>query len=172
LTVRLDEDAVKAILASEQALWFVRNFTFVEFSHKERQDLIRRSLERLAGMAKPGARIIVLLENVRKLGNNPNERYLKGLYNEFIRRRCERIANLIYLDVNSATSIDWLWDDRFHMHRQGYYELAQSVIKLIEAARTPVPTPQVMPPINVFVGQSCPVISTELFGHRRQNSKN
>ena len=141
LTVRLDEDAVKAILASEQALWFVRNFNFEEFSHEQRQDLVRRSLERLAGMAKPGAKIIVLLENVRKLENNPNERYLRGLYNEFIKRQCERIDNLTYLDVNSATSIDWLWDDGFHMHRQGYYELGQSLIKLIEVPPKPVPTP-------------------------------
>src|SRR5262249_23746410 len=134
LTVRLDEDAVRAILASAEGLWFVRNFTFVEYSHEERQDLVRRSLERLAGMAKPGARIIVLLENVRKLENNPDERYLRGLYNEFLKRLCERIGKLTYLDVNSATSLDWLWDDGFHMHRQGYYELAQSLIKLIEAA--------------------------------------
>jgi len=178
LTVRLDEDAVKAILASGEALWFVRNFAFVELSHDQRQDLVRRSLERLAGMAKPGARIIVLLENVRKLENNPNEHYLRGLYNESIKRQCERIDNLTYLDVNSATSIDWLWDDGFHMHRQGYYELAQSVIKLIEAARTPVPmpqsvpVPQSMPPIKVFVGQSRPVISTRFFGQQRQKPKN
>jgi FkbH-like protein len=131
LTVRFDEDAVKAILASDQALWFVRNFNFVEFSHDERQDLVRRSLERLAGMAKPGARVIVLLENLRKLENNPNELYLRGLYNELIKQQCERIDNLTYLDVNAVTRIDWLWDDGFHMHRQGYYELAQSVRELL-----------------------------------------
>jgi FkbH-like protein len=135
LMVRFDEDAVKAILASEQALWFVRNFTFVEISHKQRQELVRLSLERLAGMAKPGAKIIILLENVRKLDNNPNERYLRELYNDFIKQQCERIDNLTHLDVNSVTSIDWLWDDGFHMHRQGYYELAQSVTELIEAGR-------------------------------------
>jgi FkbH-like protein len=172
LTVRFDEDAVKAILASDQALWFVRNFTFVELSHDQRQDLVRRSLERLAGMAKPGARIIVMLENVRKLESNPNERYLRGLYNDFIKRQCERIDNLTCLDTNSATSIDLLWDDGFHMHRQGYYELAQSVIKLIEAAPRPDPMPQVMPPFNVFVGQSLPVVSTGFFGQQRPKPKN
>jgi FkbH-like protein len=174
LTVRFDEDAVKAILASEQALWFVRNFTFVDFSHDERQDLIRRSLERLADMAKPGARIIVMLENRRKLETNPNEHHLRGLYNEFIRRQCERIAKLTCLDVNSATSLDWLWDDGFHMHRRGYYELAQSVIKLIEAASSPapVPTPQPMPPIKIVAGKSWPVISTGLFGRPRPKPKN
>ncbi len=124
---------MKAILASEQALWFVRNFNFLELSHDQRQDLVRLSLERLAGMAKPGARIIVLLENVSKLENNPNELFLRGLYNELIRDQCERIDNLTYLDVNSASSIEWLWDDGFHMHRQGYYELAQSVMRLIES---------------------------------------
>jgi hypothetical protein len=134
LMVRLDED-VKAILASEQALWFVRNFNFVEFSHAERQDLVRRSLERLAGLAKPEAMIIVLLENVRKLDSNPNERYLRELYNESIKQQCAGIDNLTNLDVNSATSIDWLWDDGFHIHRQGYYELAQSVTELIDAGR-------------------------------------
>jgi FkbH-like protein len=168
LMVRLDEDAVKAILASELALWFVRNFTFVEFSHDERQDLVRRSLERLAGMAKPGARIIVLLENLRKLEENPNERYLRGLYNEFIKQQCEKLHNLTYLDVNTATSIDWLWDDGFHMHRQGYFELAQAVRKLVEAARPPVrilhsptPIPQLMKPVYVLAGLPSPAIPTE-----------
>jgi FkbH-like protein len=136
LMVRLDEDAVKAILASDQALWFVRNFTFVEFAHEQRQDLIRLSLERLACMLKPGAKVIVLLENVRKLDQNPNERYLRDLYNGFIKRQCEENDRLIFLDINTATSIDWLWDDGFHMHRQGYYELAQSAKKLIEELRT------------------------------------
>jgi hypothetical protein len=133
LIVRLDYDAVKAILASEQALWFVRNFNFVEFSHKQRLELVWRSLERLAGLVKPGSRIIILLENVRKLDNNPNERHLRELYNEFIKQQCEEIDKLTYLDVNSATSIDWLWDDGFHMHRQGYYELAKSLTELLEA---------------------------------------
>jgi FkbH-like protein len=172
LTFRLDVDAVKAILASEHALWFERNFTYVDFSHEQRQDLVRQSLERLAGMAKPGARIVVLLENVRKLEHNPDERYLRGLFNEFIRRQCDRIDHLTNLDVNSATSIDWLWDDGFHMHRQGYFELAQSVIKLIEPARTPEPVPQSVPPIKVIVGQFRPVIPTKLFGRQRQKPKN
>jgi FkbH-like protein len=186
LTVRFDQDALTAILASGQAIWFVRNFNFEELSHDQRQDLIRRSLERLAGMAKPGARVIVLLENVRKLENNPDELYLRGLYNDFLKRQCQRIANLTYLDVNSATSIDWLWDDGFHMHRQGYYELAQAVKKLMEMPRTPVPSPQSvpvplsvpiprsvpkppsMPPIKVLGGSSWPEISTRFFGQQRQ----
>ena len=112
-----------------------------------------------------------MLENVRKLENNPNEHYLRGLYNEFIKRQCERIDHLTYLDVNSATSIDRLWDDGFHMHRQGYHELSQSVIKLIEAAPTPVPVPQPMPPIVVSGGHSWPVISPRFFGQQRQKPK-
>jgi FkbH-like protein len=172
LMVRLDEDSVTAILASGQGLWFVRNFNFVELSHEQRQDLIRRSLERLAGMAKPGARIIVLLENVRKLESNPNEHDLRKLYNEFIQQECARIDHLTCLDVNLATSIDWVWDDGFHMHRQGYYELAQSVVKLVEARGTAAPTPKSMPPIKVFGGQSVPAMSTGLFGPHRRKPKN
>lgn len=136
LTIRLDEDAVKAILASDQALWFVRNFAFVELAHEQRQELVRLSLERLAGLLRPGARVIVLLENVRKLDQNPSERYLRELYNDFIKRQCEANDRLTFLDINTATSIDWLWDDGFHMHRQGYYELAQSAKKLIEGPGT------------------------------------
>jgi len=175
LTVRLDEDAVKAILASDLAIWFVRNFNFVEFSHDQRQDLVRQSLKRLAGMAKPGARIIVMLENVRKLENNPDERYLRGLYNELITQQCERIDNLTYLDVNTATSIDWLWDDGFHMHRQGYYELAQSVRELIEATRRGVPirhTPAPLPPVMTYP-YGCPGLSlpTESFGQQLPKPK-
>jgi hypothetical protein len=129
-------------------------------------------------MAKPGARVIVLLENVRKLENNPNEHYLRGLYNDFLKRQCEKIAHLTHLDVNSVTSIDWLWDDGFHMDRQGYYELAQAVIKLIQAGRAPVPlppsvpTPPSMPPVKIVSGHSWPVMSTGLFGRQRPKPKN
>ncbi len=132
LTIRFDEDAVKAIFASDQALWFVRNFAFVELAHEQRQELVRLSLQRLARMLRPGIRVIVLLENVRKLDQNPSERSLREFYNDFIKRQCEENERLTFLDINTATSIDWLWDDGFHMHRQGYYELAQSARKLIQ----------------------------------------
>ncbi|WP_157447866.1 hypothetical protein [Paraburkholderia ginsengiterrae] len=29
--------------------------------------------------------------------------------------------------MNTVTSIDWLFDDGFHMRREGYYQLAQAV---------------------------------------------
>jgi FkbH-like protein len=131
LMVRFDEDAVTDILKSDRALWFVRNFSFVEYSHEQRNDLIHRCLARLSGDVKPGARIIVLLENVRKLENNENERFLRGLYNDFIRRECQALADLTYIDVNAVTNIEWLFDDGFHMSRQGYHELAQAVIGVV-----------------------------------------
>lgn len=134
LTVRLDEDAVKAILASDQALWFVRHFSFVAFAHEQRQDLIRRSLERLAGWLKPGAKVIILLENIRKLEQNPVERDLRQLYNDFVKQRCKENSRLDFLDINADTHVDWLWDDGFHMDRHGYYELAQSVKRMVQPA--------------------------------------
>ncbi len=139
LMVRFDEDALRAMLASEQAIWFVRHFSFVELSQDERHALVGRSLVRLSSMAKPSSRIIILLENVRKLENNPGERHLRDLYNEFVKRQCKRLDNLTYLDVNAVISLDWLWDDGFHMHRQGYYELAQAVTEIIEVSRSYVP---------------------------------
>jgi FkbH-like protein len=168
LTFRLDEEALKALLASDQALWFVRNLNFVEFSNDERQDLVRRSLVRLSAMTKPGAKIIVLLENVRKLAHNTNELYHRGLYNDLIKQQCEALENLTNLDVNTATSVEYLWDDGFHMHRQGYYELAQAVRGLLEGTVTPVPIPraptpipQLMAPVYVFAGLPGPSIPTE-----------
>jgi FkbH-like protein len=132
LIARFDEDAVKAILSSDRAMWFVRNFTYMDYSHEERNGLIRLSLDRLASSARTGAKIIVLLENTRKLENNPNERFLRTLYNEFIMNECARIDKLHYVDVNSATNIQWLYDDGFHMSRQGYFELAQAVKQIID----------------------------------------
>jgi hypothetical protein len=114
---------------------------------------------------KPGARVIVLLEHVRKLENRPEEFHLRTLYNNFIKGLCGKTRNLTYLDVNTATHIDWLWDDAFHMHRQGYYELAQAVRKMIEDARTPDPTLSFLTPIApiyVLGGQSWQGMSTDL----------
>lgn len=130
LMVRFDEDAVTAILRSDQAMWFVRNFSFVEFSHQARNDLVSQCLDRLASWTKPDAKIIVLLENTRKLEENPNELYLRNLFNEFLVAECRRIDKLHSIDVNSATDIQWLHDDGFHMHRQGYFELALAVRQL------------------------------------------
>ncbi len=133
LMVRLDEDAVTGLLRSDRGLWFVRNFSFVEYAHAERNELIRRCLERLSGTVKPGCKIVVLLENTRKLENNHDERRLRELYNDFIVGECHRLPNLTDVDVNTVTNIDWLFDDGFHMSRQGYYELAQAVNAVVDA---------------------------------------
>ena len=78
LIVRFDEDAVKQILASDQALWFVRSYAYVEFSHEERQALIQRSLQRLCDLSPDGCKVIALLENTRKLENYPGETHLRS----------------------------------------------------------------------------------------------
>lgn len=127
LFVRFDEDAVRQILASDQGLWFVRNFGFVELAHEQRQDLVRRSLQQLARLIGPAGQVIVILENTRKLDDNPNERHLRELYNQFILAECAVTEKLVAIDINAVTNIDWLFDDGFHMSRQGYFELAQAV---------------------------------------------
>jgi FkbH-like protein len=127
LFVRLDEDAVKAILASDRALWFIRNFAYVELAHEQRQELIRRALQQLAHLAKPGGKVIVILENTRKLETNPNEKALRDLYNRFVIDEARAIDGLEWIDINTVTNRDWLFDDGFHMSRQGYFELAEAV---------------------------------------------
>lgn len=127
LTARFDEDAVTQILASDRGLWFVRNFGFVEFSHEQRQELVRLSLQRLAELTPSDCPVIVLLENTRKLEANPNERALREHYNQFIVNQSQAIDKVQHIDINTATSIDWLFDDGFHMSRQGYFQLAQAV---------------------------------------------
>lgn len=127
LTVRFDEDAVTQILASDRGLWFVRNFGFLEFSHEQRQELVRLSLVRLAELTQPGCPVIVLLENTRKLEANPNEKALREIYNQFLVDQSRAIDRVECIDVNAVTKVDWLFDDGFHMSRQGYFELAQAV---------------------------------------------
>jgi FkbH-like protein len=135
LTVRLDEDAVRDILKSELALWFVRNFNFVPSSNEERHEIIRMVLHTLSSWIKPGAKIVVLLENTRKLENNPDEKALRQRYNAFIVDMCKALDNLTYIDVNAVTGIEWLFDDGFHMRREGYYELAQAVTGVLDESR-------------------------------------
>lgn len=132
LMVRFDEDAVRAILASDRALWFVRNFAFMPLSHQERNALIERAVLGLRAIIKPGARILVMLENVRKLEGKQNELFLHGLYNDFVTGLCARDAALMPLDVNAVTNVDWLFDDGFHLHRQGYLELAEAVRDILD----------------------------------------
>ncbi|SIO12063.1 hypothetical protein [Paraburkholderia phenazinium] len=135
LTVRLDEDAVRDILKSELALWFVRNFNFVPSSNEERHEIIRMVLHTLSSWIKPGAKIVVLLENTRKLESNPDEKALRQRYNAFIVDMCKALDNLTYIDVNAVTGIEWLFDDGFHMRREGYYELAQAVTGVLDESR-------------------------------------
>jgi FkbH-like protein len=132
LTVRFDEDAVRDMLKSDLGLWFVRNFNFVPSSNEERTDIIRMTLQKLSSWAKPGAKIVVLLENTRKLDNNPDERGHRLRYNAFVVEMCKTLDNLTYVDVNAVTSIDWLFDDGFHMRREGYFELAQAVTRVFD----------------------------------------
>lgn len=131
LMIRLDEDAVTAILRSERALWFIRNFSFVQLSHQERNDLVRRSLWRLAERTPPGCKIVVLLENLRKQESNPNARHLRTLYNALIEEVCSASHKFTALDINAVTSEEFVFDDGFHMKRQGYFELAQAVKNVI-----------------------------------------
>jgi hypothetical protein len=134
LMVRFDEDAVRDILKSDMALWFVRNFNFVPLSNEERHDLVRRALHEIASWVKPGAKVLVLLENTRKLENNPDERELRQRYNQLIIDIAQALDNVTYVDINRVTNADWLFDDGFHMHRQGYYELAQAVTQVFSEA--------------------------------------
>ncbi|MEQ5840076.1 hypothetical protein N0A02_11625 [Paraburkholderia acidicola] len=135
LTVRFDEDAVRDILKSNLALWFVRNFNFVLSTSEERNEIIRLVLQKLASWARPSTRIVVLLENIRKLDNKPDERGHRQRYNEFIVNTCETLDNLTYVDVNAVTRVDWLFDDGFHMRREGYYELAQAITRVFDDSR-------------------------------------
>jgi len=130
--VRFDEDAVRAILASDRGLWFVRNFAFVSLTHEQRAALIEHALKALRAMMKPGGQVIVMLENVRKLEGNENELHLRGLYNDFVKRLCEGDDAMVPLDVNAVTNVEWLFDDGFHMHRQGYFELAEAVRAIVD----------------------------------------
>jgi len=131
LVVRFDHDALRKMLASDQAIWFVRNFSYVQLSHDERCDLVRRAASGIAAMARPDTKIIFLLENMRKLDNYPGEPRLRTLYNALAKTICAGIPNMTWLDVNAVTNSEWLYDDGFHMHRQGYHELAQAVRNII-----------------------------------------
>jgi hypothetical protein len=115
--------------------WFVRNFNFVPSTNEERQEIIRLALNQLSSWAKPGAKIVVLMENTRKLENNPDEKDLRQRYNNFIVSMGKALDNLTYIDINTVTRIDWLFDDGFHMRREGYYELAQAVTRVFDSGQ-------------------------------------
>ncbi|MDB5580037.1 MAG: hypothetical protein JWR80_5213 [Bradyrhizobium sp.] len=132
LVVRFDEDAVKSILRGDRALWFVRNFHFVEYSHAERQDLVRASLQWLSENSREECKIIVLLENIRRLDKYPDEIFHRASYNEFVTDQADKIAKVRFVDVNRVTNEKWLFDDGFHMKRQGYHELAAAINEVID----------------------------------------
>jgi lysophospholipase L1-like esterase len=113
----------------------VRNFNFVPSTNEERQEIIRLALNQLSSWAKPGAKIVVLMENTRKLENNPDEKDLRQRYNNFIVSMGKALDNLTYIDINTVTRIDWLFDDGFHMRREGYYELAQAVTRVFDSGQ-------------------------------------
>lgn len=133
LVVRFDEDAVKSILEGDRGLWFVRNFHFKEYSHAERQDLVRAALKWLSENSKEGCKIIVLLENTRRLEMYPDEVFHRTSYNNLITGLATDMVKLRLVDINHATSDKWLFDDGFHMKRQGYYELASAINEVIDA---------------------------------------
>lgn len=127
LMVRLDEDAVRQILQSDRGLWFIRNFTFVELSHSQRLDLVFKSLAWLAAHSPAACKVIVILENVRNLAKYPDEIGHRTAYNRFITHDCAIIRKVESIDINAVTDGRWLFDDGFHMSRQGYFELARAV---------------------------------------------
>jgi len=131
LIARFEEGALRKILASDQAIEFVRSMSFMPFSHDERCDLVRRALWRLAERTPSGCKIIVLTENTRKHETKPNPLKLRRLYNELISGICAASEKFALLDIDKVTSEQWVWEDGFHMHRQGYFELAQAVKAIV-----------------------------------------
>jgi FkbH-like protein len=143
LIARFDEDALRKLLSSDQAIWFARTMTFQHFSHDERSDLVRRALWRLAERTPAGCKIIVLTENTRKQEHLPNPLKLRRLYNELVADVCPASDKFVLLDIDQVTSEEWIWDDGFHMHRQGYFELAQAVKAIV--CPTPEPHSPTLP---------------------------
>ena len=128
--LRLDEDAVLQILRSDRGLWFIRNFAYVEFSHEERQNLIRAFLEKLSALVPGHGRIIVILETAQT-GKISDRSSARTLYNDFIVGLSNLMPNVQCIDIYQVANEKWVFDDGFHMSRQGYFELARAVRELV-----------------------------------------
>lgn len=126
LIVRFHEDTLKTILKSDSAIWFVRNFSHILYEFEERLELIRLCLETISRRTKPGARVVIISENIRRMDNR-DEAGRRKRYNEYIENVCSQIPKLRYIELNQVTKEDWIFDG-WHMTRQGYLELAAAVM--------------------------------------------
>ncbi len=92
LILRFHEDTLKDILKSERAIWFVRNFSHIEFEFEERLEKVRLSIETIARRSKNGAKVIILSENVRKMDHNRGEADRRSRYNQHVEKVCREIV--------------------------------------------------------------------------------
>lgn len=129
LILRFHEDTLKDILKSDRAIWFVRNFSHIEFDFDQRLEKVRLSLETIARRSKVGAKIVIVSENVRRMDHNRAEADRRTRYNGHIEKVCREIPKAFYVDVNKVTNAEWIIDG-WHMTRQGYLELAKEVMAL------------------------------------------
>lgn len=136
LTVRFHLETLKEILKSERAVWFVRTFAHVNYTFEERLANMRLSVETIARRSKEQAKVVLLLENLRRMDHNPGEAERRARYNAFVHKMAAQIPKLRLIDVNATTNPQWIIDG-WHMTRQGYLELARQVMKFADEQNHP-----------------------------------
>jgi FkbH-like protein len=148
--VRIAEFNVRRLLKQE-GLWFVRHFTHVKLTFRQRFDLIRQSLDHItAATGKnavhfslgantrglPGRTSAILKHKIpgsREIGDNVVQARLA--YNAFLREYCESHDKCVFVDVESILAPDDIIgrdkvSGKFfadHFTRRGYLKIAKFI---------------------------------------------
>ena len=124
---RLHPESLKALLASDDGVWFVRNCTYLDTSLEERLKYVVACVDSVAQYVNPKTKILLVGTKLCEQIDNQSELKKKQHYNQTIQLVARERENVEIIDVDKSVS-DELVMDSVHFHRQGYLQIAQAII--------------------------------------------
>ena len=130
LILKMNNKALERLIWKGPA-WFESNFEVLEVDDDRRLEMTLASFDRIAGMARPGARVFCL-GSYSIVPKKEARVARKRRYSEVVREYCSRHPELFtYVDVNTIVSPDMLIDG-MHYSRHGTFLLGQHIMAVFE----------------------------------------
>ena len=133
LIVRFFAPTLKSILASDRALWFVRNFQFEDSTFDERLNRVSMSVDSVLRRTDASVPVILLDESI-SIADLPDwEVSKRKRYNQLVERMCLENDRLHKLPASEIVRPEWAID-HWHYSRAAYLAMAQFVADFLGSA--------------------------------------
>ncbi|MCO8125490.1 HAD-IIIC family phosphatase [Stieleria sp. TO1_6] len=125
--VRLHPASLRKLLASENGIWFVRHFWFLDLKLDQRLQRVRNCINSVLDKTDNSTPITLVGERVSPQFDSERDAERKQRYNQFIQSLAHGTDRLTWIDPNEFVPDQWVIDGA-HYHRQAYLEIAERLL--------------------------------------------